>query len=169
MLSALAGAGIKGAYLASPMLAEAHWQAGDRPLPAPKVTAAGESALLVDPAEIPSSGDVGGHLYAEAPKNRKYRRTIYPRRTPDGYPLAERLAARIEEARTEQKAGTSPHGILFPSSSGAHWRSSNFNRRILQPAYLKTGWRNSTGEGRWTWHSLRHVARRGQRVLAQHS
>jgi hypothetical protein len=39
--------------------------------------------------------EVGGHLYAEAPKNRKYRCTVYPRRTPDGYPLAERLAARI--------------------------------------------------------------------------
>jgi hypothetical protein len=30
------------------MLAGVHWQAGDRPLPAPKVTVAGESALLAD-------------------------------------------------------------------------------------------------------------------------
>ena len=214
MLSALVGAGIKGGYLVNRMLAEVHWQAGDRPFPAPKVTVAGESALLVDPAEIPSSGDVGalgkalaarchgerdelmanlaaysglrwgelvaltieqiaqaarvitvdrkvveigGHQYLEAPKNRKYRRTIYPRQTPAGYPLAERLAARIEEARTEQKAGTNPKGLIFPSGSGGHWRSSNFNRRILQPAYLKAGWRNSSREGRWTWHSLRHV------------
>src|SRR6202008_1250660 len=69
MLSALVGAGIKGGYLANPMLAEVHWQAGDRPLPAPKVTVAGESALLVDPAEIPSSGDVGslGHALAARP------------------------------------------------------------------------------------------------------
>jgi hypothetical protein len=44
-------------------------------------------------------------LYVEAPKNRKFRRTIYPRRMPGGYPLAERLAARIEEARAEQEAG----------------------------------------------------------------
>jgi hypothetical protein len=46
-------------------------------------------------------------LYVEAPEtpeNRKFRRTIYPRRTPGGYPLAERLAARIEEARAEQEA-----------------------------------------------------------------
>ena len=56
MLSAMVGAGIKGGYLVNPMLAEVHWQAGDRPLPAPKVTVAGESALLVDPSEIPSSG-----------------------------------------------------------------------------------------------------------------
>ena len=46
MLSAMIGAGIKGGYLVSPMLAEVHWQAGDRLLPVPKV--AGESALLVD-------------------------------------------------------------------------------------------------------------------------
>jgi hypothetical protein len=36
MLSALVGAGIKGGYLVNPMLAGVHWQAGDRPLPAPK-------------------------------------------------------------------------------------------------------------------------------------
>ena len=110
-----------------------HWQAGDRPLPAPRVSTAGESALWVDPAEIPAGGDIGklgqalaagrhgerdelmastaaysglrwgeltaltipqvdqaarvitvdrkvvevaGHLYVEAPKNRKFRRTI---------------------------------------------------------------------------------------------
>ena len=28
-----------------------------------------------------------------------------PRRTPDGHPLAERLAARIKDARAEQEAG----------------------------------------------------------------
>jgi integrase len=214
MLSAMVGAGLKGGYLVNPTLAEVHWQAGDRPLPAPKVTVAGESGLLVDTSEIPSSDDVavlgkalaarsqgerdelmanlaaysglrwgelaalttgqvaqaartitvdrkvvevGGRLYAEAPKNRKFRRTIYPRRTPAGYPLAERLAARIEEARAEQVAGTNPLGLLFPSRSGGHWRSSNFNRYILQPAYLKAGWRDSSGNGQWTWHSLRHV------------
>jgi hypothetical protein len=58
MLSALVSAGIKGGYLVNPVLAEVHWQAGDRPLPASRVTVAGESAQLVDPAEIPSSGDV---------------------------------------------------------------------------------------------------------------
>ena len=33
-----------------------HWQAGDRALPEVAVTVAGESALWVDPAEIPSDG-----------------------------------------------------------------------------------------------------------------
>jgi hypothetical protein len=131
-------------------------------MPPPRVTVAGESALWVDPAEVPptptwpgsarrwprgGTGDrdepmavtaaysglrwgelaaltigqvdpagrittvdrkvveVAGHLYLEAPKNR---RTIYPRRTPAGYPLAERLAARLERARAEQAAGANP-------------------------------------------------------------
>ena len=58
MLSAMVGAGIKGGYLVNPMLAGVHWQVGERPLPAPKATVAGESALLADPSEIPPSDDV---------------------------------------------------------------------------------------------------------------
>ena len=214
MISALVSAGLEGGYLASPRLAKVHWQAGDRELPAPQVTVAGESALWVGPAEIPAGSDIGklgralaagrhgerdelmastaaysglrwgelaaltiaqidqadrvitvdrkvvevaGHLYVEAPKCRKFRRTIYPRRTPDGYPLAERLAARIEEARAGQGAGTNPLGLIFPSPKGKHWRSSNFNRNVLKRAYLAIGWRDGDGNGRWTWHSLRHV------------
>ena len=214
MISALVSAGLEAGYLANPRLARVHWQAVGRALPAPQVTVAGEAALWVDPAEIPSSGDVGGlgralaaglhgerdelmastaaysglrwgelaaltipqvdtgtrvitvdrkvvevggHLYVEAPKCRKFRRTIYPRRTPAGYLLAERLSARIEEARAEQEAGTNPLGLIFPSPRGRHWRSSNFNRGVLQRAYLAVGWRDAEGSGRWTWHSLRHV------------
>ena len=199
MISALVSAGLDGGYLANPRLAKVHWQAGDRPLPAPRVSIAGESGLWVAPAEIPAGGDIGklgralaagrhgerdelmantaaysglrwgeltaltipqidtaarvitvdrkvvevaGHLYIEAPKNRKFRRTIYPRRAPVGYPLAERLAARIEAARAEQKAGINPLGLIFPSPTGKHWRSSNFNRNVLQRAYLTAGWRD---------------------------
>jgi integrase len=101
--------------------------------------------------------EVAGHLYIEAPKNRKSRRTIYPRRTPAGYPLAGNLAARIEAARAEQDAGTNPLGLIFPSPAGKHWRSSNFNRNVLKRAYLAIGWRDADGNSRWTWHSLRHV------------
>jgi integrase len=214
MISALVSAGLEAGYLTNPRLARVHWQAGDRELPAPRVTVTGESGLWVGPAEIPAGADIGklgralaagrhgerdelmastaaysglrwgelaaltiaqvdqadrvitvdrkvvevaGHLYVEAPKCRKYRRTIYPRRTPDGYPLAERLAARIEEARAGQEAGTNPLGLIFPSPGGKHWRSSNFNRGVLQRAYLAVGWRDAEGNGRWTWHSLRHV------------
>ena len=214
MLSALVAAGIEGGYLTSPRLAMVHWKAGDRTLPAQRVTVSGESALWVDPAEIPSGSDIGklgralaagrhgerdelmastaaysglrwgeltalttgqvdqagrvitvdrqvvevaGHLYTEAPKCRKYRKTIYPRRTPDGYPLAEKLAARIEQARAEHEAGINPLGLIFPSPTGKHWRSSNFNRNVLKRAYLAIGWRDADGNGKWTWHSLRHV------------
>jgi integrase len=101
--------------------------------------------------------EVEGHLFLEAPKNRKQRKTVYPRRTPAGYPLAERLAARIEEARAEQEAGANPLGLLFPSPKGMYWRSSNFSRNVLKRAYTAVGWRDADGNGAWTWHSLRHV------------
>ena len=101
--------------------------------------------------------EVAGHLYIEAPKGRKSRKAIYPRHTPAGYPLAERLAARAEAARAEQEAGTNPHGLIFPSPTGRHWRPSNFSRRVLTRAYLAAGWRDTNGNGAWTWHSLRHV------------
>jgi len=213
-LSAMVTAGIKGGYLTSPRLREVHWQAGDRPVPEPEASTSGESALWVDPAEIPAAADIGklgqalaagargeldelmanvaayaglrqgelfalttgqiapdarvitvdrklvevaGQLYVEAPKCRKFRSTIYPVRTPDGYPLAEKLAARIEQARAEQQAGTNPLGLIFPSPRFRHWRSSNFDRRVLAPAYLIAGWRDEHGNGAWTWHSLRHV------------
>ena len=54
--------------------------------------------------------EVAGQLYAEAPKCRKFRSTIYPVRTPQGYPLADRLAARVEQTRAEQQAGINPLG-----------------------------------------------------------
>jgi integrase len=101
--------------------------------------------------------EVGGHLFKEAPKGRKHRKTIYPRITPDGYPLAARLAARIDAAGAERSAGVNPLGLIFPSPTGKHWRSSNFSRDVLKPAYLAAGWRDGNGNGRWTWHSLRHV------------
>lgn len=59
IISALVSAGLEGGYLANPRLARVHWQAGDRPLPPPRVSVAGESALWVDPAEIPASEDIG--------------------------------------------------------------------------------------------------------------
>jgi integrase len=101
--------------------------------------------------------EVAGHLYIEAPKGRKYRKTIYPRVTPDGYPLAERLAARIEQARAEQVTDINPLGLVFPSPEFKLWRSSNFSRNVLKPAYAAASWRDGNGNGRWTWHSLRHV------------
>ena len=101
--------------------------------------------------------EVAGHLYNSRHPSRKYRKTIYPRRTPDGYPLAEKLAARIEQARAEQEAGTNPLGLISPSPTGKHWRSSNFNRNVLKRAYRAAWPATAHGNGKWTWHSLRHV------------
>jgi integrase len=101
--------------------------------------------------------EVGGRLLTGAPKGRKRRKTIYPARTPQDYPLAGKIAARLQAARAEQQAGTNPLGLMFPSPRGTWWRSSNFDRRVLAPAYLAAGWRDPGGNGGWTWHSLRHV------------
>ena len=60
MISALVAAGLEGGYLASSRLAKVHWQAGDRPMPLPRASVAGESVLWVDPAEVPADADVAG-------------------------------------------------------------------------------------------------------------
>ena len=101
----------------------------------------GAQVITVDRKVI----EVAGHLYVELPKGRKHRSAIYPARTPQGYPLAAKLAARAGQARAEREAGANPLGLIFPSPRGAHWRSSNFDRRVLAPAYLAAGWRDDAG------------------------
>jgi hypothetical protein len=59
--------------------------------------------------------------------------------------------------RDEQEPGTNPFALILPASAGKHWRSSNFNRRVLAPAHQAAGRRDADGEGTWTWHSLQHV------------
>jgi integrase len=59
MISALVAAGIEGGYLTNPRLAKVHWPAAGRPLPAPRVSVAGESGLWIDPTEIPADDDIG--------------------------------------------------------------------------------------------------------------
>ncbi len=76
-------------------------------LTVPQVDEAGRG-ITVDRKVV----EISGQLYFEVPKNRKFRRTIYPRRTPGGYPLAEQLATRIEQARAEQEAGNVRAGPL---------------------------------------------------------
>ena len=199
MISALVAAGLDAGYLTSPRLARTHWQAAGRPLPALRAATAGESALWVDPAEIPAPDDIralgqalaagrrgeldelmanvaaytglrwgelaaltipqidpaarvitvnrkaaeiAGHLFIEPPKNRKNRKTIYPRQTPAGYPLAGKLATGLDQARAEQDDGRNPGGLLFPSPRYTLWRSSNFNRNVLKTAYRTAGWRD---------------------------
>ncbi len=215
-MRAMVNAGIRRGYLVNSTLWDVPWQPEGRPVPDEEAKVQGESAAWVDPAEIPSHGDVAklayalssgrrgelgelmaytaaysglrqgeqfaltagqiapaegertitvnrkvvevsGKLHVEAPKMRKYRRTAYPVLTPDGYPLAEKIAARVEAVRAEMAMGTNPLGLMFPSPRGTYWRASNFDRRVLAPAYLDAGWRDAARDGTWTWHSLRHV------------
>ena len=53
MISALVTAGIDAGYLVNSRLAKVHWQAAGRPLPAPAVSVAGESALVGRPRRDP--------------------------------------------------------------------------------------------------------------------
>jgi integrase len=112
-----------------------------------------DRSVLVDRKVV----EIAGHLFTEPPKNRKWRRTIYPETTPSGYPLAAKVAERAAQARAEQQAGTNPLALMFPAPGGGSLRSSNFARRMLAAAYQKAGWRPAAGTSRWTWHSLRHV------------
>ena len=62
--------------------------------------------------------EVRGRLFVEAPKNRKRRQTVYPCLTPQGWPLVERVAARIAAVSAEQDAGANPLGLMFPARPG---------------------------------------------------
>ena len=101
--------------------------------------------------------EVGGKLYLEAPKGRKRRSTIYPVRTPEGYPLAGQIAARAEEARAEQGAGDQPPRADVPLPprrlvAVLQLRPPRPGARLPGRRVARRG-----GTGTWTWHSLRHV------------
>ena len=105
--------------------------------------------------------EVSGKLYLEAPRAASAAAPSTPSAPRQGYPLAQQIAARAQQAQAERDVGTDPLGLMFPSPRGAYWRSSNFDRRALAPAYLTAGWRDPGGTGTWTWtwtwHSLWHV------------
>ena len=134
--------------------------------------AAARRAVRPDPAQPDRHGHPGHHRGPQAgrgrreltctsrrPSYRKFRAAIYPVRTPQRLPAGfyEARRARIEQARAEQQAGDQPAQPDLPQPQVRHWRSSNFARRVLAPAYLAAGWRDPHGGGDWTWHSLRHV------------
>ena len=188
-----------------------HWQAGRPP---PRVTVAGESALWVDPAEIPADDDVAGlgralaagrhgdrdelmavtaaysglrwgeltaltvaqvdpaarviavdrkvvevagHLYLEPPKNRKRRRTIYPRRTPGRVPAGR--AARRPRRAGPRRAGRwrQPAGAGLPLPGGKALAVLQLQPQRPQARLPGGRVARRRGHGEWTWHSLRHV------------
>ena len=80
--------------------------------------------------------EVAGHLYVEAPKNRKRRRTIYPRTTPSGYPLAERLAVRIEHVGGPEPSGLRTSSKVHPERVGCKWPARKRTSRLSSATRL---------------------------------
>jgi integrase len=80
-----------------------------------------------------------------------------PRPHPAGIPAGGRARGPGRAGRRRAASRRQPLGLIFPSPRFRHWRSSNFDRRVLAPAYRAAGWRDEHGSGAWTWHSLRHV------------
>jgi integrase len=64
--------------------------------------------------------EVNGKQTIELPKNGIIRTTLFPEIAPDGYRLADMLARRINEARTEREAGSNPNALLFPARGGKY-------------------------------------------------
>ena len=61
--------------------------------------------------------EIAGHMFTETPKNRKQRRTIYPRAAPQAYALADMVAG--SAAWRETPAGASALGLAARSGSPA--------------------------------------------------
>jgi hypothetical protein len=132
MISALVGAGIEGGYLANPRLAKVHRKAGDRPLPPPRVSVAGESGLWVDPAEIPSAGDVeqlGKALAAGLHGDRD--QLMASTAAYSGLRWGEIAAVTVPQVDTA--AASSPWTASPPPSQYSPWRASRRRSRTGTP------------------------------------
>jgi len=71
--------------------------------------------------------------------------------------LSENLSDDHPYILPADSARVSGQGLMFPSPRSKHWRASNFDRRVLGPAYIAAGWRDAEGNSDWTWRSLWHV------------
>jgi hypothetical protein len=123
MISALVAAGIAGGYLASPRLKEVHWQAGDRPLPAPQVSVGGESPLFV----------VEGweaDITASSPQSLW---TALPVVTAPRVGAAERVGGFLVRLGPAQNGGKACHGDLLRASCWPRTSKCLISSRTLQP------------------------------------
>jgi hypothetical protein len=96
---------------------------------------------LTWPAQVKTTGDWQAKL----------RQDTRGGRDGTGRPAGPPLARHIDDA------GTNPLGLIFATPKGTICRPSNFSRSALKHAYLAADWRDATGNGTWTWHSLGHV------------
>jgi integrase len=105
--------------------------------------------------------DVAGKKKLATPKNNSVRTTIYPTKTPGGYPLAKMIEKRIKEANaagSKKLQNGHMRVLMFPDSRGGWISHGPFGTNIRRPAQEAAGWKKDTdGQFIWTWHTLRHV------------
>jgi len=106
--------------------------------------------------------EVGGRKTRVLPKMSKQRMTIYPTKTPCGYPLAKEMKRRIKELKALKETPTIQDGsrrlLLFHNKSGGWISQGAFAQRVRIPAQELAGWpKDQSGQFIWTFHSLRHV------------
>ena len=106
--------------------------------------------------------EVGGRKMRVLPKMSKQRTTIYPTKTPSGYPLAKQMERRIKELKALKKVPLIQDGtrrlLLFHNRTGGWISQGSFAKNVRLPAQDKAGWpKDQSGRFIWTFHSLRHV------------
>jgi integrase len=105
--------------------------------------------------------DVAGKKSLAAPKNDSVRTTVYPTKTPEGYPLAKMVEKRIKEANAtgaKKLQDGSRRVLMFPDSRGGWISHGPFGTNTRRPAQEAAAWKKDTdGQFVWTWHTLRHV------------
>jgi integrase len=104
--------------------------------------------------------DVNGKKSLAAPKNDSVRTTIYPTKTPEGYPLAKMIERRIKEANAtgaRRLLDGSSRVLMFPDSRGGWISQGSFGTHIRRPAQGALGWKKGPdGKFIWKWHTLGH-------------
>jgi integrase len=105
--------------------------------------------------------EVSGKKSRTTPKLNKARTTVYPTKTPAGYPLAAQVKRRVKELNKLTVSpilldGTSRR-LMFHDRKGSWISQSSFATRIRRPAQVIAGWPIDNGKFQWTFHSLRHV------------
>ncbi len=105
--------------------------------------------------------EVAGHLYVEPPKNRKKRATVYPRRTPGGYPSpASSPTASSRPAPSSKSAPTPSAWSSPPRAAGTGGRPYRIRYR---PGILAVRRYGSSARNGWWWYpDSSHHSRRAE-------
>lgn len=99
-------------------------------------------------------------------KSNRFRSVVIPpvENIRAGFDIYQWLRERSEDALKEQKKGTNPLALIFPSAQGQVWNADYFNSSVMRPALNGLGWRmpayqDASGKDRhmyrFTLHSLR--------------